>query len=167
MEKAIEGTQVSKIKREDEAGLCRAVKNLITNLAESLNLTNSVNEAQIFEMTLLIIETYWHVKLEELVLIFKNAKLGKYGKVYNRLDIQIVCEWIETYLRSEERAIYFEKKNREHKDKGVDKSLMPGLYEKYKLEKPEEENKDEEYQRQRAEYFRNKINEEGINDKRK
>jgi hypothetical protein len=167
LEKAIEGTQVSKIKKDNEAGLSKAVKNLIISLAESLNLTNTVNDAQVFEMTLLIIETYWYLKLEELVLIFKNAKIGKYGKMYNRLDIQIICEWIETYLRSEERAMYFEKKNTEHKKKEIDVKLMPELYEKYRMEKEPEEDKDEEYKRQRAEYFRNKIVNEGINDKRK
>lgn len=165
--KAVEGLQISKLKAESKSELVQALNNLVFNTSKSLNITNTLNEIQILEISMMVIEKYWFLKLDELVLIFKKAKTGEFGKMYNRLDIQIICEWIETYLKSEERAVYFEKKNTEHKKKEIDVKLMPQLYEKYKMEKEPEENKDEEYQRQRAEYFRQKQINEGLNDKRK
>jgi hypothetical protein len=155
LELAVQGTQLSKIKKEDEASLHIALKNLIVNLVESLNLTQTVNESQIIEMVFLLSDKYWFVKLEELVLVFKKAKLGEYGKIYNRLDVQIISEWIDSFLKSEERALYFERLNAGFKSDPIPKELMEKAYKNFQMPK-EKEDKDEQYQRDKAEYFRQK-----------
>ncbi len=164
LELAVQGSQLSTIKKQDEAQMLIAVKNLVLSVAESLNLTQTINETQTLEIVFLIAEKYWSLKLEELVLIFKKAKMGDYGKTFNRLDVQIVFEWIEAYLRSEERAIHFEKKNTGFKSDPIPKEIMKKAYENYKIEKkPEPDSKEERYQIERAEYFRQKqIKEYGL-----
>jgi hypothetical protein len=160
LEKAIEGSQLSKIKKSDKAGLIKAIKNLIVSLSDSLNLSVPLDEAQIFEIALLTIEQYYFLKLDELVLIFKNAKLGKYGKIYNRLDIQIIFEWIEQYLKSEERALYFERINKRRPD--LETADMKKVYQEY-MDRKEESKSDEdsEFAKFRQEYLKNKILKDG------
>lgn len=153
LEKAVSGSQLSVIRKEDKTTLHIALKNLVLSLVESLNIAQSIKDSQMVEIVFLIADKYWFLKLEELVLIFKRAKMGEYGKTYNRLDVQIVFEWIESYLKSEERAIYFERLNTGFKADPIPKELMENAYKKFELPK-EEKKDDEQYQRERAEYFR-------------
>lgn len=63
---------------------------------------------QTMDAASMIASEFWHLKLEEIILAFKRGKLGKYGKAYNRLDVQVLCEWLTQYNHSEEKAAYLE-----------------------------------------------------------
>jgi len=141
LEQAINGTALATLRRNDEAALLKAVKTLIVALSESLNLTHNLNESQVVEITFLIAERYYYLKLEELVLVFKKAKMGEYGKAYNRLDIQIIFEWIDKYYSSEERAILLEReaqnyKQQEKKEMSTLTEVGRVVFEKIKDEMP-------------------------------
>lgn len=113
--RAMKGAQISILKKEFPTDLLKAVSTLITTTATSMNITNNLNSFQVYEATQLICKEFWYLRLEELILIFKNGKLGKYGRIYNKLDITIISDWINQYETSEERVCYFERKNTEHK----------------------------------------------------
>jgi len=49
-------------------------------------------------------EFYW-LKPEDFKLCFNNAKTGKYGQLYNRLDGSVIFEWLNNYQN--ERAEFF------------------------------------------------------------
>lgn len=117
VQEAINGTALATLRRADEAALLKAVKTLIVALSDSLNLAHNLNEGQVVEITFLIAERYYYLKLEELVLVFKKAKMGEYGKTYNRLDVQIIFEWIDKYFCSEERALVLEREARQYKQR--------------------------------------------------
>ena len=140
-EQAINGTALATLRRADEAALLKAIKTLIVALSESLNLSHNLNESQVVEITFLIAERYYYLKLEELVLVFKKAKMGEYGKTYNRLDVQIIFEWIDKYFCSEERALILEReaqnyKQLEKKQYGTLTEVGRQLFEKIKDEMP-------------------------------
>lgn len=61
-----------------------------------------MNENQVNFMVETIKQDYYYLKPEELKYCFDNAKKGRYGQLYDRLDAAIICEWIEKYL--EERT---------------------------------------------------------------
>lgn len=141
LQEAVNGTALATLRRADEAALLKAVKTLIIALSESLNLTQNLNEGQVVEITFLIAERYYYLKLEELVLVFKKAKMGEYGKTYNRLDVQIIFEWIEKYFCSEERALLLEReaqnyKTQEKKELGTLTEVGRRIFEKIKDEMP-------------------------------
>jgi hypothetical protein len=158
MDQAINGNQLAVLKKENENQLMKAVKNLIVSLCESLNLTNSMNDYQVLEASMLLTEKYYYLKIEELILIFKNVKLGRYGKSFNRLDIQIICEWIEAYMISNERIEYFEKENTKHKIKN--EAPLADLYKNYSVEnlKTPEQTKREAWQKKVDEFFKSRKN---------
>src|SRR5690606_32117391 len=45
----------------------------------------------------LIIEAYPHLIIADIKLVFKSAKLGEYGPVYDRLDGATILEWFKNY----------------------------------------------------------------------
>lgn len=71
----------------------------IIDLCESLNVGKGMNEGQIIEAARLIQQEYYMLKPADLKLCFDMAKLGKFGEVYNRIDIQVISTWIDKYLQ--------------------------------------------------------------------
>lgn len=131
LEKAMKnGTQISKLKRERETDLLKAMCGLITFVCQSLNVGKNMTELQVYSSACTLIETYWRLKLEEFILIFKNGCAGYYGKTYDRIDVEMLSGWIEQHLRSEDRISYFErveseKRNQETIDIAADLQSSP------------------------------------------
>lgn len=70
---------------------------VLTDLVLFLNVGKSFNEQQVVQTVELITEDFKHFKLDDFKLCFNNAKKGYYGKIYDRLDGQIIFEWLTTY----------------------------------------------------------------------
>lgn len=89
-----------------------AIGNLIWGVQESLNITQKMTAIQTFGAASLILDEYSDLTLDELILCFKWAKTGKFGKVFNRMDIQVICEWLQLYRISDERLTYLENRHK-------------------------------------------------------
>lgn len=61
-----------------------------------------MGQEQLVQTIQLIIEDFYYFNIEDFKLCFNNAKRGKYGKVYDRIDGNIIYEWLQKY--SEERV---------------------------------------------------------------
>lgn len=61
------------------------------------NLGKNMNETQVLETSLLIIEKYPFLGIQDIYFIFREAKTLKYGKLYDRLDGQIILEWFKMH----------------------------------------------------------------------
>lgn len=48
------------------------------------------------DLIYLIVHEYGHFKISDLMLVFKNAKLGKYGEIY-RMDGMTILKWVREY----------------------------------------------------------------------
>lgn len=141
---AINGKAVAAIKKENGEGeIIKALCNLINHFQEMLNVTNKLNEVQLMDTAITITKEYYYLKLEEIIYILNRMKTGKFGKFFNRLDVAIICECIEIYLNSEERAIYFEKeakgyKKAEKERSGEEYTFWSAVYEKFIVDNPPE-----------------------------
>lgn len=85
--------------------------NLLQMLSGSIKVTNKFAPSDALEIVRLLAKNYYYLKFEELVIIFRNAKLGKYGELFNRLDIITIAGWIGIY-EATERADFLENENR-------------------------------------------------------
>lgn len=74
-----------------------AIESLITDVVRFLNVGKNMNVEQIKQTAELILSEYHYLNIDELRFIFRNAKLGRYGKQYDVLDGQVIFRWIETY----------------------------------------------------------------------
>lgn len=94
---------------------------LILRTGNFFNISNRISEDQAIQTAFLILDKYPHETIEDFVIMFRNAKSGKYGELYNRLDGQIIFQWMQTYL--DEKAAYRENQHRAVKFSVGDENL--------------------------------------------
>lgn len=70
----------------------------INSLLDFFNIGKTMNDSQIVTTINLIISDYSVLKMDDFILCFRRAMQGKYGKVYDRIDGEIIFEWLEQYL---------------------------------------------------------------------
>lgn len=56
-----------------------------------------MNDIQAAQTADLIIEEYYFLKPDDFKLCFTRAKKGYYGKVFDRIDGQVIFEWLNQY----------------------------------------------------------------------
>lgn len=69
----------------------------ILDLTAFVNIGKNMNEAQVRQTATMIADEYVHLTIADLALVFKRAKLGYYGQIYDRLDGQIILGWFQKY----------------------------------------------------------------------
>lgn len=102
VDKAINGLKIQAL--ESQVGmktLNKAVSTAINLAMDFFNVAGGMNESQVTQTAALWIEKHPMETFEDLILCLKNAKMGKYGKIYNRIDGQIVFDWFNQYLIDE------------------------------------------------------------------
>lgn len=85
---------------ERKAGQYKARAALIIMMGEVLryfNVTETMNDVQVAATVDFILEDYYFLQIDDIKLCFRNAMKGYYGKVYNRLDGQIILSWLHAY----------------------------------------------------------------------
>lgn len=70
----------------------------IVNLRMFFNVGKAMTDEQTYMTAELIVDTFYNLNIADVNLIFKNAKLGKYGKIYDRLDGNIILEMFQRYF---------------------------------------------------------------------
>lgn len=105
LEKALKGKQLSYYRNRDFHSLAGFLSAAVLDLAKAYNISGNVTVAQSYDIAEAIMSEYWYLKLAELKLFFKDAKAGKFGKVYDRLDQAIIFEWLNLYCAGERAAL--------------------------------------------------------------
>lgn len=65
-----------------------------------------MGERQVAELAKLIYDDFYYLNFDDLKLCFDNAKKGKYGKIYDRIDGNIVMEWLSKYSQERVDVVY-------------------------------------------------------------
>jgi hypothetical protein len=137
--KAKQGTALSVIKKADPGLAYKSVADALTWIQRSLNINNPMSDTQVVDAAVTIVNTYYWLRLEEIIMILHRIKTGKTGKLYHAFDVQVFCTIIEDYLKSEDLAIYHEKEANEFKKIEEKQETSEGLrkvyeklYEKFK-----------------------------------
>lgn len=69
---------------------------ILTDTALFFNTGQNMNQDQIAQLTEIILEDYYYLKIDDLKLCFKNAMKGRYGQVF-RIDGPVILSWLEKY----------------------------------------------------------------------
>lgn len=89
----------------DEDSVCALIELHLWKLNESMNLNNKLTEHQIIEISIEIVSNYYYLKMEDVFLIFRKAKLGHFGQLYSSLSMIDIFGWFDKY--NVERTEYY------------------------------------------------------------
>ncbi|WP_460983707.1 hypothetical protein [Spirosoma fluminis] len=98
------GQQLSLLRKTDEPTLLKALIVLIGLTNDALNV-NRMSPVQMLDAARHILKTYWYFKPEEIAYVFDQGRSGKYGKSYNRLDLEVLTNWLHAYDTDERLSI--------------------------------------------------------------
>ena len=106
---------LSTLRRERGEATARAVLVLIVNdMLDFFNAAADMNDRQVATTVDLILEEYPYMQADDITLCFRRAMKGKYGKLYNRIDGQIIMGWLREYNRERCTAADYQSYN-QHK----------------------------------------------------
>ena len=88
---------IVRISREDPELILDEISLLIIGVQNFLDTKRKMDENGIVEVAGLILSEYPFLTLYEIAFCFKHGKIGKYGKIYDRLDGGILMEWIQKW----------------------------------------------------------------------
>ena len=103
IEQAIKSETPSLAKINKDFGedfLLAYIEGWIVNLREFLNVGRKMTDVQTQETALLIMEQFYNITVAEVNLIFKKAKIGHFGQIYDRLDGQVILSWFDKYYKN-------------------------------------------------------------------
>ena len=90
---------LAQIKKRFDSDFVQAyIEGWIVNIREFINVGKKMTDEQTEETAMFIVDEYYNLNLADISYIFKNAKIGKYGKIYDRLDGQIILSWFEEHF---------------------------------------------------------------------
>lgn len=79
------------------------LKLMFAKTARAFNITRNIEPGQIVELVDVVMHDFYYLKLSEIFYVLKQAKMGKFGKTYERLDEPTILGWFNTY--AEERTV--------------------------------------------------------------
>lgn len=131
-----EGMQLSLIRKHNLPALITELSAMIEGVFELVRVGKRIDEGAIIKLSKMILKKYWYLTIDEISYCLDGGIEGRYGKIYDRIDAQVILEWLHLYDTSDESIIYFEKQAEEsNKPKGGrNKSLldMPEFRERIK-----------------------------------
>lgn len=89
----------------------------IVNLNEYMNILRHMNEEQIIETAWLILDQYYNLTVADIALVFKKAKTGELGTLYESLDGLKILTWFERYASERAECVYNENTREHYKTK--------------------------------------------------
>ena len=82
---------------------------LVVDFCNYLNIGKNMNgDQQIPQTCELILKEYYYFSVEEFKLFFENAKKAKFGSIYDRVDGNLIFQWLQVF--SDQRDVISDKK---------------------------------------------------------
>lgn len=93
-------------KETSEMYLLAILTIMFNDLIDFFSVGKTMGQSQLVSTIQLVIEDFYYLNIEDFKLCFNNAKRGVYGKIYDRVDGNIIYDWISRY--AQERACFCE-----------------------------------------------------------
>lgn len=98
------------IKKEKGEEKARAyIELIILKLNDFFNVKEKMNKEQIEETASIILEEYYWMSIIEVLFVFKEARVGRYGEIKYAIDGGMILKWFEKYTT--ERTATIEREN--------------------------------------------------------
>lgn len=80
-----------------EIGVKAVVSLILIETLDFLNVGKTMNDRQVAQTVDLILEDYSVYKIDYFVLFFNRVKKGHFGKLYDRVDGQVLLDWLRQF----------------------------------------------------------------------
>lgn len=113
------------------------IKLYLAELCELVNLKRSLTERQIDVIAAEVVAAFWQLTIADIHVIFRMARNGDFGEMYEALDVPKVMKWFRDYFseRCEAAAYRSERESERNYDKGGNITSERMSYELGRLEK--------------------------------
>ncbi len=109
-----EGLQVSALRSQNQKQYVDFMKLLLHDLVNFFKCKRTLEGTYDYEQVISIIsKTFWHLRIEEIAYCFNQVKLGKYGKVYDRLTGDVIIDFLTAYDTSLQKLDYISNQNKQ------------------------------------------------------
>lgn len=89
---------MAKFKSESGETSARALMAyMLADTLENLNVGKTMNDVQVARACDLILDEFYFLKPDDFKLCFNRVLAGKYGQIYDRVDIQVIFGWLNKY----------------------------------------------------------------------
>lgn len=100
-------------KETNETSLFAILTILFNDIIDFFSVGRSIGQSQLVSTIQLVVEDFYYLNIEDFKLCFNNAKRGVYGKIYDRVDGNIIYGWIAQYAK--DRAYFCESMDDKYK----------------------------------------------------
>lgn len=90
----------------------------LLEMRKMINAKRHLSDEQIEEIAFEVVNTYYYFTLADIHLVFRWAKMGKYGELYESIDMPKVMSWFEKYDDMRSQTATQESENNQFYDKG-------------------------------------------------
>lgn len=113
-EAILQPSRINYLKNNHRSELELMLAVMLEMVAEQFNVKSEFTANQVDDtiLTILADRDFGQLSPEEILYVFRCAKTGKYGPVYNKMDCITICDWLRTYMDGE-RMSFFQQQARE------------------------------------------------------
>ena len=86
---------------------------MLAKTIKAFNIDNNMDVEQIKEATINLMNDFYYMNLGEIYYVLRQGRMGKFGRIYNRIDESVLYEWFMEYDQ-ERTTISVEKHLAEH-----------------------------------------------------
>lgn len=99
-----EGPNLAVLRRDNPEKLGAAIMGLLADVVGSVNVGKNMNPLQIKAAVQIIARDYFFLKIPELEQCFIHGVTGKYGPLYDKMDVNTLCTWLIKYQQERDVA---------------------------------------------------------------
>lgn len=143
---------------------CAIIERLLAGLALSLNVGKNLEPHQLSGLAKKIYAKYYYLSFDELIHVFDKGSSGQYGKLFDRVDEEVIFGWLEKYDTDERLGLVQKLTSQEIEEQKQDKEaetkfladILKPITEKLTAELDKEKEKEDNYKKFREQYFKSK-----------
>jgi hypothetical protein len=79
---------------------------MVKDFCSSMNVVRNMNEDQMIEVAAMLIDEADNFRLEDYTIFFSMAKRGMLGKIYDRVDTQVISQLLDEYWNQRREKAY-------------------------------------------------------------
>jgi len=97
---------VDLVKEHGRGKILKVLFLMVKDFCSSMNVVRNMNEDQMIETASMLIDEADNFRLEDYTMFFTMAKRGMLGKIYDRIDGQVISEFLDEYWLRRRDAAY-------------------------------------------------------------